>query len=155
MVWAASILAITCNWLAESFDLVFFRSFCSFHYNWFLFFSCFNNRKNKLMTTKSSSNVFYSQWNFTLINLKSEPKRDSLTLITRSFHSKLKKTWRKHKRIAFKTISKCSCVFDCSQDFRRCFQFDAILWLAQKRLVLLLNGLTIYTLSHTHKPHPV
>lgn len=66
----------------------FLLSICSFHCNlvWIsvrFFYSCLNNRKNKLMTTYqlSDGNVFYLQRNFCFclnslsINLKKQPKR--------------------------------------------------------------------------------
>lgn len=121
----------------------------------------------------SDGNVFYLQRNFCFclnslsINLKKQLKKDSSTLIifffdlvfffllvfkyvcACSFYSKYKKTCRKHKRIAFKTIFKCFSGFECSQDFRRCFsiQSDKMVGMNASsatliRLLLLLNGST-------------
>lgn len=159
----------------------FLLSICSFHCNlvWIsvrFFYSCLNNRKNKLMTTYqlSDGNVFYLQRNFCFclnslsINLKKQPKRILqhwsyffltwcfffLLLVFEyvcacSFYSKYKKTCRKHKRIAFKTIFKCFSGFECSQDFRRCFsiQSDKMVGMNASsatliRLLLMLNGST-------------
>lgn len=149
----------------------FLLSICSFHCNlvWIsvrFFYSCLNNRKNKLMTTYqlSDGNVFYLQRNFCFclnslsINLKKQAKRilqhwsyffltwcffffSSLSMCVRArFTLNTRKHVENTKGSLLRQFSNALVGLNVAKIFVDAFQFKAIKWLVWMRLVLLWFG---------------